>query len=545
MSLYSDLNEVLTPYAQRIKDVSTDAADANKIEYKLVGLTESSRLSSIGIVRGKYREMLPDSNVLKTNSAYAISNSILVRGKVGVTALTDEYDFSIIWYGDAISLAGRIGYTGWLKSGKFAEVPDGANQFTYQVHKKDGTAISEDDVSVIQSFWRTYVPLEINDVTDPTLSEEGKPADALITGVEFEKINTKLETNKLLIPFGFVRGTRTNGNSGEYINTGYISRATSSEKIHFNEKVTFNINPGFRVRRYWFQNGSFVSFDSNWKTGTVTFSAGWEYYINISRIDEDTEETIDVDEFVSQVWRPIITGNLQPDYKVLAIGDSICKGSRNGSKGFVGDLGYQYVNAGVDGATLSTVRDNTTHWIENQLTAQTDQFEIILVEGGINDYFYGATLGTLSNKPIRKDVDTEAYAALDLTTTLGGLEHLFSTLINKYPNAHRFFIITHKTRSYPYTAGSGGFTQKELHDAIVSACELYGVSVIDVYEKSVINTYFSEYVSPTEWNSDNSVGETNWVDNDKVHPLAYGYLHGYIPLIQKALIECGYKWILS
>lgn len=234
---------------------------------------------------------------------------------------------------------------------------------------------------------------------------------------------------------------------------------------------------------------------------------------------------------------------LIPARTVLAVGDSICSGGRNDGKGFVGDLGLEYVNAGVSGATISTIRDATTHWIENQLTAQTDDFDVVIMQGGINDYIYEATLGTMSTVPVRKE--DSAFSSLNTTTVIGALEHLFATCINKYPNADRFFLISHKTREYAWTAGDGGWTQDQLHDAIVACCRLYNVGVIDVYAESVIDTHYTEYVSPTEWSSDHSVGNTEWIDNDRVHPLEYGYLHGYVPLIRKALIATSSKEVTA
>lgn len=232
-----------------------------------------------------------------------------------------------------------------------------------------------------------------------------------------------------------------------------------------------------------------------------------------------------------------------PAKTVLAIGDSICSGGRNGGKGFIGDVGLEYVNAGVSGATISTIRDTTTHWIENQLTAQTDDFDVVIMQGGINDYIYDATLGTMSTVPVRKE--DSAFASLNTETVIGALEHLFATCINKYPNADRFFLISHKTREYAWTAGNGGWTQEQLHDAIVACCRLYNVGVIDVYAESPINTHYTEYVSPIEWSNDHSIGDSEWVDNDRVHPLSYGYLHGYVPLIKKALIATSSKGVTA
>lgn len=227
---------------------------------------------------------------------------------------------------------------------------------------------------------------------------------------------------------------------------------------------------------------------------------------------------------------------------ILGIGDSICKGERNSNYGYVGLVGVPYVNAGVSGSTLAS---GTGHgWIEQQLvdrTESTDYFDTIIMEGGINDYVHDVPLGTMSSMPVRTS-DTALYNALDTTTVIGALEHMFVTLQSKYPNIDKFFLITHKTGNYPYTKNYvGGYTQDELHDAIVSVCKLYNVQVIDVYAESPINTYFPEYVSPTNWADDHTVTDLYWVNSDKVHPLNYGYKHGYLPLVLKSLEGASHK----
>lgn len=227
---------------------------------------------------------------------------------------------------------------------------------------------------------------------------------------------------------------------------------------------------------------------------------------------------------------------------ILAIGDSICRGDRNSNRGYVGLLGLPYINAGVSGATLAS---GTGHgWIEQQLidrTEDTNHFDAIIMEGGVNDYNNDVPLGNLSAVPVRT-TDTELYDALDTTTVLGAMEHLFVTLQSKYPNIDKFFLIAHKIRNWPYTKNyTGGYTQDEMHDAMVACCRLYNVQVIDIYAESPMNSYFPEYVSPTDWADDHTITDLYWVNSDRVHPLNYGYIHGYVPFIQKALKAASHK----
>ena len=237
--------------------------------------------------------------------------------------------------------------------------------------------------------------------------------------------------------------------------------------------------------------------------------------------------------------------------KILAVGDSICKGYRNSEKGFVGDLGMPYRNKGISATTLSNVIDGTVDGkdrtcIPKQLKRVHDDTpnykpDIIIGEGGINDYFQSAVLGTV---PIAPVTDDTGLNALDESTVMGGLQKLLYYMIAFYPEAQRFFLITHKTSSqYPHSAynylpetrNAAGYTQQDLHDAIVACCKVYNVKVIDIYNDSMINSAFSQYRSPTAYTEDNSVTNTEYVDSDGVHPLAKGYIEGYKPLILAAL----------
>ena len=226
---------------------------------------------------------------------------------------------------------------------------------------------------------------------------------------------------------------------------------------------------------------------------------------------------------------------LQP-VRVLALGDSICAGYRNSGKGFVGDLGLPYKNIGFPGATISNKNPEATN-VPDQLVELTGYDpDVIIANGGINDYFYDAEMGALPQTPVTTQAAAEA---LDRSTVLGGLQYLLYQMIARYPKAQRFFLLTHKTTrngvDYTVTANDAGYTQTELFDAIKKVCALYGVKIIDVFGESMINTAFPAYVSGTSYDADNTVTNREFVDSDGVHPLAYGYLHGYIPIVRQAL----------
>ena len=115
-------------------------------------------------------------------------------------------------------------------------------------------------------------------------------------------------------------------------------------------------------------------------------------------------------------------------------------------------------------------------------------------------------------------------------------------MIANYPKAQRFFVLTHRTKTWPWTAGSQGYTQTQMNEAITAVCKIYGVEVIDVFNRGMINTAFSEYISPEDYDDAGNTDEdkariTNsyYVDSDGIHPLALGYLEGYVPIVREAL----------
>lgn len=294
-----------------------------------------------------------------------------------------------------------------------------------------------------------------------------------------------------------------------------------------------------------------------------------------NRIVHKTNKTVYRD------WKRVGDNRDEPQIKILAIGDSICYGGRNNNKGFVGDLGMPYVNKSIVGIRLSerndsnnpAVRDVEDEFYRPSIARLFDymtgreiipnrsvfpinmQFngalitsldaiplpsgyypDIIIADGGVNDYIQSAELGTLPSIPVYDDLGA---VRLDRQTVLGSLQYLFYSMIQAFPKAQRFFVITHKTLSngtYWATApNSAGYTQQQLHDAIVACCRLYNVTVIDIYQDSFINSIYPQYRSSIPFSQDNSKTYTEYIDTDGIHPMALGYQEGYIPLVRESI----------
>ena len=340
------------------------------------------------------------------------------------------------------------------------------------------------------------------------------------------------------------------------------------------------------------EDGTFLAMRQNWNDvpssaeDYVISNSQYSSYITQTAIGITSGEVYNrivhkTNKTVYRTWKRVGDNRDEPQTKILAIGDSICYGGRNNNKGFVGDLGMPYVNKSIVGIRLSerndsnnpAVRDVENGFYRPSIASLFDymtgreiipnrsvfpinmQFngalitsldaiplpsgyypDIIIADGGVNDYIQSAELGTLPSIPVYDDLGA---VRLDRQTVLGSLQYLFYSMIQAFPKAQRFFVITHKTQSngtYWATApNSAGYNQQQLHDAVVACCRLYNVTVIDIYQDSFINSIYPQYRSSIPFSQDNSKTYTEYVDTDGIHPMALGYQDGYIPLVREAI----------
>lgn len=251
----------------------------------------------------------------------------------------------------------------------------------------------------------------------------------------------------------------------------------------------------------------------------------------------------------------------------LAMGDSICVGSRNSHYGFIGYFGLDLTKLSYVGACISNIRvtentDTENLCIYKQFENYVNNLEhfdyypdILIADGGINDYVYNSPLGTEPTSPVTTSAEANN---LDKGTLSGGLQYLFYLWIKNYPKAQKYFLLTHKTYftssgTYaPEYVGTAGYNQTQMNDMIKKICNVYGVEVIDVFGKSMINTKLSQYVSPVDYDLETNtstdkanISNSYYVDSDGIHPLALGYREGYVPFVREALKTSTKKELLS
>ena len=190
----------------------------------------------------------------------------------------------------------------------------------------------------------------------------------------------------------------------------------------------------------------------------------------------------------------------------LFLGDSICYGFDdvaigNVRRAYAGRVAYDYdmtwVNAGVSGATLSTVTDRKL--IVDQMSAYKNQkFDYVVIEGGINDALNKVAIGEISKT---------IYSGLDTTTYAGALEYLFREVTKAYPNAKVGFMIT-----YQCPRNASHETYITYQDITKEICEKWDIEYLDMFGSENINEVVLE-----------SSNKNSTYMPDGIHPSATGY----------------------
>ena len=192
-------------------------------------------------------------------------------------------------------------------------------------------------------------------------------------------------------------------------------------------------------------------------------------------------------------------------------GDSIAygKGSAGGYGKCIADrYGMQLINEAVDGATLATlVPDNVNGGYRTSIgmtvksSTELEKADYILLEGGVNDAWNKASVGTL----------TDGFAAAyNETTMTGALEKMLEYLAKNYSDKRVAYVFPHGGMF----AGSENW-YKTYKPAILAALKKWGVPYVDI----------AETTPPMGKHGVSELGDK--YTSDGTHPNAAGYERFY------------------
>lgn len=185
----------------------------------------------------------------------------------------------------------------------------------------------------------------------------------------------------------------------------------------------------------------------------------------------------------------------------LAIGDSITVGYSNSNYSYADILAEKYgiylVKDAITGTHISTDSDFGTSFA-NRYSENEDDFNLITVVGGINDWMHGVTLGEF----VPETTGTDTFA--------NGMNSLVRGLLEKYPNSKIVFF-TSNINNNTSSNGTTNLKFEDYVDVMRTVCEYYSVPFYPLHLLCGFNGLATYDLNP------------NTMNTDKTHPLTSGH----------------------
>jgi lysophospholipase L1-like esterase len=380
-------------------------------------------------------------------------------------------------------------------------LPDGE---IYGYIRKEGTPPEITIESRNDGYWSVGSALDISFQTIGGISAKKTNKIPVTPGDQLSyKGQMKYSTNKSVV-WSNASGTPISGEQIQSLNSAKIvtapANAAFAEFLSFNESATV---PATLVVEWVLCQSAAPTY--RWASMGIRFVA--------SGLEDEIENLKnDVNELKTGVTS-VLKGK-----KIVYDGDSICQGYNAGG-GYAtiiaNKVGGTYVNQSVGGAYLRSTTVSGKHSVVDNLANLPKDGDLYCFEGGINDYWNNATLGTFSK--------TDFTGTLDKTTVCGALETIFRYALTNFVGKPICFVITHKIQSTAYNKNnSNGNTFEEYRNAMVGICQKYSIPYYDAFSESGLNGWNT--VQNNTYLTANANGTA-----DGTHPNVEGYKRYYVP----------------
>lgn len=349
----------------------------------------------------------------------------------------------------------------------------------------DITDMDEETVNIIKEIGISIVNNRTGgrfDDIEKTIEDIGYLADR-IKPQYYNKVENLYHSN---IDIGEVKANHTyiclkdvGGGDMMYLNIKYNSSSTWNMQNSVNDRYTNTFIPQEDGKAY-FGNGS----------ASIVPYSGRVALIDITDYDDNLRNYI-----IAYTFDVIGKNIFSIDYMkkafhgktLLTYGDSITQ-QRTWQPYVCGGLGFTgFVNHGVGGRKLITMATDLS------LSEITEDFDVLIVMGGMNDFIQDTQIGTITDD-------------LPSNTFYGGLNRLIDKLTTRYTDK----IIVFMTPTPPFINNSNRFANKtgageinsngnsivEYANAMVNACKKWHIPCIDLnnlvgWNKNNISTFVS------------------------------------------------------
>lgn len=327
-------------------------------------------------------------------------------------------------------------------------------------------------------------------------------------------------------------------NIGKLMSTVTVGQTlTYADGANYYRIVTLNVSPG-DVLEIGFSNLTHAGVPwaitkANGKVSRRSFvqnnqASGTKNYQVI--YIQNNETTIHVQALSMLYFRKLTGRTFSNEYayykiknkKIAFNGDSICESrfdaTYNGGAypKIISDItGCKFDNRAVGGAVL--VSSGATgvianHRIVEDIVNMPTDADMICLEGGLNDYFQNAVLGTFS--------PTDYTGTLDETTILGALESIIRQSLSRWVGKPICFVFVHRARGTK-EANTQGYTFAEQVTEMKKVLNKYAIPYYDAFNESGLTGYTDSQVT-TFLNAGASGA-------DGIHPNEQAYKIFYVP----------------
>ncbi|MBQ2665132.1 MAG: glycosyl hydrolase 115 family protein, partial [Clostridia bacterium] len=157
-----------------------------------------------------------------------------------------------------------------------------------------------------------------------------------------------------------------------------------------------------------------------------------------------------------------------------AFGDSIVYGHNTPQESFMQLISNDYaVNLNMMAKNGATIIKSDNHILTQIKNAPNKAPDFVVFDGYTNDAYEGINYGTPKGA---------SATAFDNTSFCGGFEEILYTMKQKWPESKIVFVTIHKSGARDFEI------QTQLHDLTVEMCGEWGVSVVDMFKDSVLDT---------------------------------------------------------